>query len=50
VQENAKYPEIWERKFEKAIETMGNIIDEDSRRDGEIIRETCWKVNGAGGY
>ncbi|GJN10881.1 hypothetical protein PR202_ga29019 [Eleusine coracana subsp. coracana] len=47
VKQNAEYPEIWERKFEKAMENLGRIVDVKSRREGEI-RETCWRVNGAG--
>ncbi|KAK3125831.1 hypothetical protein QOZ80_7BG0610280 [Eleusine coracana subsp. coracana] len=45
VKQNAEYPEIWERKFEKAMENLGRLVDVKSRREGEI-RETCWRVNG----
>ncbi|VAH64409.1 unnamed protein product [Triticum turgidum subsp. durum] len=46
VTENANMAGAWERKFEKAMETMGKIgVKTIGNQQGAEIRKVCWRVN-----
>lgn len=46
VTENANMAGAWERKFERAMETMGKIgVKTIGDQQGAEIRKVCWRVN-----